>query len=112
MSKNWVTVFGRAGCGVTEHFVADLVKSGHPFAYVSMPPGVERDVWWSYVQSRAPEVKLPRTFPTVIVWEPTPTVFDSSALNYMTGKTFAKFDGHRTQNVANATQQSLNYFQS
>jgi hypothetical protein len=112
MSKNWITVFGRAGCGVTERFVSDLGQAGHPFAYVSIPPGVDRDVWWSYVQSRAPEVgQWPGTFPTVIVWEPTPKVFDSSALNYIAGKEFSKLDSHHTPNFQAATQKSINYFQ-
>jgi hypothetical protein len=112
MAKNWITVFGRAGCGVTENFVEELSKSGHPFAYLSMPPGMDRDVWWGFVQRRAPEVVLPRTFPTVIVWEPTPTVYDSSALKFIKRKDFNAVHSHKPDDSQSAHKKSVNYFKS
>lgn len=77
---HWIIVFGRPGCGFTSSAVEALVRDGRfPFVYMSMP-GEERQQWWAHVQNIAPTVTLPRTFPTVIVWQPKPTQFGSSDL--------------------------------
>jgi len=79
-SHNWIIVFGRPGCGFTSAAVQALVRDGRfPFVYMSMP-GQDREKWWSHVQDIAPTVTLPRTFPSVIVWQPKPTVFKSDDL--------------------------------
>jgi len=78
---HWIIVFGRPGCGFTSAAVGALVRDGRfPFVYMSMP-GDTRKEWWSHVQNIAPTVALPRTFPTVIVWQPTPIGLGSDGLD-------------------------------
>lgn len=77
---HWIVVFGRPGCGYTSGAVEGLVNDGRfPFVYLSMP-GNKRPEFWDFVQGRVPSLKLPHTFPTVIVWEPTPLVLQSDGL--------------------------------
>ena len=81
---HWIMVFGRPGCGYTSGAVDGLVRDGRfPFVYLSMP-GDNRQAWWGFVsdflQKRAADLVLPRTFPTVLVWDPKPVVLQSDGL--------------------------------
>jgi hypothetical protein len=82
---HWIIVFGRPGCGFTEKGVKTLLKNGrYPFVYISLPDKETREKFWDRVQDFAKGVVLERTFPSIVVWDPDPTLFDSQTIgNYL-----------------------------
>jgi len=78
---HWIIVFGRPGCGYTENGVRTLLKNGqYPFVYISLPDGERKEKFWDRVQDFAKGVVLKRTFPSIVVWDPDPTLFDSQTI--------------------------------
>ena len=82
---HWIIVFGKPGCGFTENGVRTLLKDGrYPFVYRSLPESASEEQkknFWTFAQDNTKGVKLKRTFPAIVVWDPTPSLFDSQTIS-------------------------------
>lgn len=82
---HWIFVFGRPGCPYTQNGVGTLLKDGRfPFVYRSLPESAskeQKEKFWAGVQKDTKGVTLKRTFPAIVVWDPTPSLFDSQTIS-------------------------------